>query len=54
MKALVLLMLLTAAACTSGPPKLTEPPKNAPVWDLNGDKAGGSNDLVQAPTRGDQ
>jgi hypothetical protein len=49
-----LLILLIVAACTSGPPKLTEPPKNAPVWDLNIGKEPGTNNLVQAPTLGDK
>jgi hypothetical protein len=54
MKPLVIVILLAVAACSAGPPKLTEPPKNAPVWNLNPDREQGTNNLVQAPTLGDK
>lgn len=54
MKTAFVIVLLAVSACASGPPKLTEPPKNAPVWDLNTGAEPGTNNLVHAPTLGDK
>ena len=48
-----LVAVLLIAGCTPAPVKFSEPPKDAPVWDLNSppDRMQ-SNDLIHPPTVG--
>lgn len=47
MKALFVIATLAVAACSSGPPPLNHPPKDAAVWDLNPGRWPGTNKLIQ-------
>lgn len=49
MRMFIACLLLTVAACSSGPPKLPVPGKSATVWDLNPGRWPGTNDLVLVP-----
>ena len=54
MRTLIVLLLLTVAACSSGPPPLPTPGKDADVWDLNPGRwpGYGSNDLIHEANSG--
>jgi hypothetical protein len=50
MKVLVIALAFALTACSPpGPVTFSSPPKDAPVWNLNGSTVQGTNDLVQPP-----
>lgn len=49
MRTVLLVILLGLASCSSGPPPLSKPPEDAPVWNLNKGLVQGTNDLIHEP-----
>jgi hypothetical protein len=50
MHPLIMITLLSLAACSSRPPDFSKPAENAPMWDLNPGEWPGANAMIQPPT----